>query len=107
MKSETDRSQEDSLYRSWKKSHEITDHVVTGCSRCVQKEYEGRLKNLGNIIHWKVAENYNFEVKDNWYVHEHKSVAENELYKVLWNFNIQADYIIKSWTPDLVVVDKK
>lgn len=51
VKSETDRSQENSLYRSWKKSHEITDHVVTGCSRCVQKEYEGRLKNLGNIIH--------------------------------------------------------
>ena len=51
VKSETDRSQEDSLYRSWKKSHSITDHVVTGCSRRVQKECEGRLKNLGNIIH--------------------------------------------------------
>ena len=39
--------------------------------------------------------------------HEVESVLENEDYKILWDFSIQADHVIEARRPELVVVDKK
>ena len=90
-----------------RKVDEIIDHIVSGCSKLAQKEYKRRHDNLGKIVHWKLARKYNFEAGDKWYKHEPESVLENEDYKILCDFSIQADHVIEARRPDLVVVDKK
>ena len=40
------------------------DHIVHGCSKLAQKEYERRHDNLGKIVHWKRARKSNFETGD-------------------------------------------
>ena len=90
-----------------KKADEIIDHVVSGCSKLVQKEYKRRHDDLGKIVHWKLARKSNFKAGDRWYEHKPESVLESEDYKILWDFSIKNDHIIEARRPDLVVVDKK
>ena len=40
-------------------------------------------------------------------MHISESVQENETYKVLWDFDIQTDYLILTRRPDLMIVNKK
>ena len=76
-------------------------------SKLARKEYKRRYDSLGKIVHWKLAEEYNFEAGNKWYEHEPESVLEDEDYKILWDFFIQTDPVIEARRPDLVVVDKK
>ena len=52
--------------------------------------------NFGKKVHWKLAQNCNFNAGDNWYEHEPESVSENEDYKILWDFIIQTDHVIEA-----------
>ena len=38
-----------------RKVDESVDHIVSGFSKRVQKEYKRRHDNLGKIVHWKLA----------------------------------------------------
>ena len=107
VKAKIDKSQGDSLCRVCKKVSESIDHIVSGCSKLVQKEYKRRHDNLGKIVHWKFARKCNFETGVKWYEHEPKSVLENEDYKILLDFSIYNDHVIEARRPDLVLVDKK
>ena len=49
-------SQKDTLSRLCKKADESIDHIVSGCSKLVRKEYKRRHDNLGEIVHWKLLE---------------------------------------------------
>ena len=89
-----------------RKVDESIDHIVSGCSKLVQKGYKRGHDNLGKIVHWKLARKCNFEAGDKWHEHEPESVLEKEDYKILWDFTIQTD-VIEAHRTDLVVADKK
>ena len=40
-------------------------------------------------------------------MHNPESVLENEKHKVLWDFEMQTDYLILVGQPELVIVNKK
>ena len=42
-----------------------------------------------------------------WYIHNPESDLENEMHKLLWDFEIQTDHLISTGQPDLVIVNKK
>ena len=67
------------LYRLCQKADESIDHVVSGCSKFAQMEYKSRHDKLDEIVHWKLAGNFNFEAADKWYEHE----PESENYTLL------------------------
>ena len=77
--------------QSVQKVDESVDENVGGCSKLARKEYKRRHDNLGKTVHWKLARKCNFEAGDKWYEHQAKSVLENEVYKILWDFRIQTD----------------
>ena len=81
VKTRTEKSQGNSLFRMFRKVDESTDHIVTGCSKFAWKEYKRRRDNLGKIVHWKLARKCNFEAGDKWYEHAPQSALENEDYK--------------------------
>ena len=58
-------------------------------------------------MHWKLGRKCNFEAGDKWFEHEPESILENEDYKTLWDFSIQADHFIEARRADLFAVDKK
>ena len=40
-------------------------------------------------------------------MHNPESILENEMYQILWDFEIQTDHLISTRQPDLVIVNKK
>ena len=42
-----------------------------------------------------------------WYMHNVESVPENEMHKLLWDFEIQTDQLIQARWPGRVIVNKK
>ena len=76
VKAKIDKSQGDSLCRGCRKVDENINLIFSGCSKLTQKEYKRRHDNLGNIVHWKLAKNCNFEAGGKWYEHEPRSVLE-------------------------------
>ena len=106
VKAKIDKSQGGSLCRVRREVDESIDHVVSGCSKLAQKEYN-RKKPWKNSTLEESARKCYFEAGDKWYEHEPESVLENEDYKILWDLSIQTDHVIEARRPDLVVVDKK
>ena len=47
-------------------------------------------------MHWKLGRKCNSEAGNKWFEHEPESVLENEDYKILWDFSIQADHFIEA-----------
>ena len=67
------------LCRLCKKADESIYHVVSGCSKLLQKEYKRSYDNVGKILQWKLGRKYNFEAGDKWYEHEQENVLENKI----------------------------
>ncbi len=40
-------------------------------------------------------------------MHDPAPVLENDTHKLLWDFNIQTDYLISARIPDLIIINKK
>ena len=69
VKARIDKSQADSLCRVCRKVDESIDHIISGCSKLLQKKYKRRHDNLGKIVDWNLARKCNFEDGDKWYEH--------------------------------------
>ena len=61
VKTKIDKTPGDSSCRVCRKVYQSIDHNIRGCSKLVEKEYKRRHDNLGKIVHWKLARNFNFE----------------------------------------------
>ena len=55
---------------------------------------------------WQFFEKLGFNRARLWHEHKSESLAENEKFKILWDFTIQCDHRIEARRPDGVVVDK-
>ena len=82
-------------------------HKINECSKLTQKEYKYIYNWVGNVIHWDMYKDLNFDHTNKRYMYNPESVLENETQKVPWNFDIQTDHLISSRRSDLVIVNKK
>ena len=57
------------------------------------KEYKTRHIQVGKVIHWELNKKFRFDHSNKQYMHHPKSILENEMHKVLWDFEIQTDYL--------------
>ena len=76
-------------------------------SKLAQKEYMTRYDLMGKVIPWELCEKFKFDRKNKWYIHNPESILENEMHKILWDFEIQTDHLISARRPDLVSQQKK
>ena len=87
---------------------ETVVHIVSECSKQVQKEYKQvRHDNVAKMLHWKLCEKWGFSKAEKWYIHKPEKVLESESCKILWDFPIQADKTLEHNRPDITVIDKK
>ena len=60
----------------------------------MQKEYKTRHDWVWKVIHWELGKKLKFDSIIKWYLHRLESIQENEMHKVLWDFEIQTDHLI-------------
>ena len=107
IKVNIDKQTGTSMCRLCGEKEETVDHLVSSCSKIAQTDYKGRHDKVAANLHWSLCKQFGFERAQNWYEHRAEKVLENEDYKLLWDFDIKCDRMIKERRPDLVVVKKR
>ena len=82
--------------------NETISHIVSDCGKLAQKRHD----SVGKYVHCQFCEKLGFNRARLWYEHKPESVAENENFKILWDFTTQYDHMIEARRSDIVVVDK-
>ena len=84
---------------------EMINHIVREHSKLAQREYRSKPDWVGKMIHWKLCKWLSFNHTTKWYIHKTKSILENEMHKILWDFEIQTDLLIPTGRPGLVLIN--
>ena len=64
------------------------DHIINKCSKLTQKEYKTRHDWVNKEIHWELCKKLKFNHMNKRYMYNTKSILDNEMYKLLWDFEI-------------------
>ena len=70
------------------------------------KDYKRRHDKVCSHLHWCLSRKYGFVVDSKRYHHKPDKVVENDVVKILWDYNIQTDRITEHRRPDITAVDK-
>ena len=57
---------------------ETVMHLVSGCPKLAQKQYNRRHDNVARRIHWELCKKPGLESSDRWYEHTPADVVEND-----------------------------
>ncbi|XP_048578959.1 uncharacterized protein LOC125560711 [Nematostella vectensis] len=107
VKAKTEKQQISPLCRMCGLKDETVNHLLCECSKMAQSQYKHRHGNMVSIVHWAIAKELGFEVKEKWYEHELLPVIEKPDLKILWGVTIQTDREIQAQRPDIVIVNRK
>ena len=107
IKARIDKRQRNSKCRLRGYRHDTINHIISECSKLVQKEYKARHDLVGKMIHWEICKKFKFDHANKWYLHNPVPVLENETHILLWDFNIQTDHLISARRPDLIIINNK
>ena len=72
---------------------ETINHIISECSKLSKKSI--RL-DMGKVIHWELCQKFQFDRTNKWYMYNITPVLENDTHKILWDFEIQTDYLISA-----------
>ena len=107
IKARIDKTQQNSKCRLYGDRHKTINHIISEYCKLVQKEYKTRHDWVGKVIRWELCKKCKFDHANKWYMHNPESVLENEMHKLLWDFDIQTDHLISARQPDLIIINKK
>ena len=86
---------------------ETINHIISKCSKLPQKEYKTRHNWVGKVNHREMCKKLKIDHTNKWYMHNPTSVLEDDIHKLLWDFDIQTDHLILARRPDLIIINKK
>ena len=107
IKARIGKAQQNNWCRLRGDRNEMINHIISECSKLAQKEYKTRQDWVGKVISWKLCKKLKFNCKRKWYMHNPESVLENEMQKLLCDFEIQTDDLISARWPDLGIINNK
>ena len=106
IKARIDKTQQNSKCRLCGDRDETINNIISECSKLAQREYKARHDWVGKVIHWEMCKKFKFDRTNKWYMHNPAPVLENDMHKLLWDFNIQTDHLIPTRRPDLIIINE-
>ena len=85
---------------------ETINHVISECSALAQYQYKKRHDTVAKALHWSLCQKYEISRSEKWYEHQPEAVAENEHIKLMWDFDIRTDRVIRAHRPDITMINK-
>ena len=67
---------------------ETLNHKKSECCKLVQKESKTRHDWVRKVIHGELCKKMKFEHTASWYMYKPEYVPENEMHRILWDFEI-------------------
>ena len=104
------KTTEDDACRLCRTSKETIHHIISGCPMLSATKYTERHDNVCKLIHMQLARKYELldnNIEEKWFKYDPEPLLEDENTKILWNFPIQTDHLVRHNKPDLLVIEKK
>ena len=105
IKARIDKTQQNSRCRLCGDKEEMINQMISESSKLAQKKYKTWHDWVGKLIHWELCKQLKLEHTDKWCIHKPESVLETN--NLLWDFEIQTDYLISAKQPNLSINNKK
>ena len=105
MKTKVNNTPQNSKLRL--RGDETVKHLISKCSKLVQKKYKPRHDWVGKVIYWELCKRLKFDYTTKWYMHKLESVREDKTHKILWDFviRVQMNRLIPARRPDQVLIN--
>ena len=71
---------------------EIFYHIISECSKLVQKDSKSWYNWVGKVIHWEFCKKLKFDHLNKSNMYKLESIQKNETYKILWDFDMQTNH---------------
>ena len=107
IRARIDKTQQNRKCRLCGDRVETINHIISECSKLVQKEYKTWHDWVGKVIHREMSKKFNFDHTNKWYMHNPAPVLENNTHEILWDFDIHRDHLISARRPDQIIIKKK
>ena len=107
IKARIDKTQQNSKCRLCGDRDETIYHVISECCKFAQKVYKARHDWVVEVTHWERCKKFKFDHANKFYLHNLAPVLENDIHKLLCDFDIQKDQLISTRRPDLILINKK
>ena len=107
IKATIDKTQQNSKCRLHGDRDEMVNHIISKCNKLALKEYKTRHDWVVKVIHWDMCKKLKFDHINKWCMQNPAPVLENNMHKLLWDFDIQTDHQISARRPDLIIINKK
>ena len=82
IKAKIDKTQQKSKCRLCGNRDEMTNDIISECSKLAQKEYKVRHDWVGKVIHWEMFWKFQFDYTNKWYMHNPEPILENDSHKL-------------------------
>ena len=66
-----------------------TINHISKCKKLAQNEQKNRHNWMGKLIHLELCKKLKFHQTNKWYLNKPESVLKNEMYKILWDYEIR------------------
>ena len=107
IKAMIDKTQQNSKSRLCSDRDETMNHIISECSKLAQKEYQARHDWVGKVIHREMCKKFKFDHANKCHMHNPAPILENDIHKLLWDFDIQMNHLIPARRPDLIIINKE
>ena len=107
IKARIDKTQQNSKCRLCGERDETVNHIISEFCKLAQKEYKTRHDWVDKVIHWEMCKKFKFDHTNKCCMHNPAPVLENDIHKLLWDFDIHTERLILTRTPDLIIINKK
>ena len=77
-------------------------HILSECSKLVQTEYKKHHDKVAIVVRWELCSKYCVKPAKHWYEHRAEEIMENQDTKILSDFNIRTNRVIKARRRDIV-----
>ena len=96
IKVRIDKTQQNSRCRLCSDRDKATNLIISEYSKLVEKDHKTRYDWVGKVIHWELCKKFKFAHMNKWYMNNPESAVEKDTHKLLWDFDIQTDYLISA-----------
>ena len=71
-------------------------HIIIKYSKLTLKDYKTRHDWVGKVMHREMCKKLKVDHANKWCIHNPESRLENEMHKLLWDFENQTDHQISA-----------
>ena len=77
-------------------------HLLSGCPKLAQKQYNRRHDNIARRVHWELCKKHGLESSDRLYEHTPADVVENDEVELYWDLTIQTYMTVAHSRPHIL-----